>query len=81
MGACHEIDLVILTLNSKPLSKMNLEPETTENTQLTTKLSSDENGNLILDFPDELLQAVNWKEGDTLGIELFAGRIIFRKIG
>jgi hypothetical protein len=67
---------------------MNLNPETTENTQtlsnntqLTTKLSSDENGNLIIDFPDELLQAVNWKEGDILGIELFAGRIIFRRVG
>lgn len=70
-----------MTPNSKADSQMNLDPETTENTQLTTKLSSDENGNLILDFPDELLQAVNWKEGDVLGIELFAGRIIFRKVG
>ena len=70
-----------MTPNSKADSKMNLNPETTENPQLTTKLSSDENGNLILDFPDELLQAVNWKEGDVLGIELFAGRIIFRKVG
>ena len=70
-----------MTPNSKADSKMNLDPETTENTQLTTKLSSDENGNLILDFPDELLQAVNWKEGDVLGIELFAGRVIFRKVG
>ena len=70
-----------MTPNSKADSKMNLDPETTENTQLTTKLSSDENGNLILDFPDELLQAVNWKEGDVLGIEIFAGRVIFRKVG
>ena len=76
-----DCDPAVLTLNREPRSKMNLDPETTENTQLTTKLSSDENGNLILDFPDELLQAVNWKEGDTLGIELFAGGIIFRKIG
>jgi hypothetical protein len=50
------------------------------NVNLTTKLSSDENGDLILEFPDELLQAVDWSEGDVLGIEVFAGRIIFRKL-
>ena len=50
------------------------------NVNLTTKLSSDENGDLILEFPDELLQAVAWSEGDVLGIEVFAGRIIFRKL-
>jgi hypothetical protein len=50
------------------------------NVNLTTKLSSDENGDLILEFPDELLQSVDWSEGDVLGIEVFAGRIIFRKL-
>ena len=50
------------------------------NVNLTTKLSSDENGDLILEFPDELLQVVDWSEGDVLGIEVFAGRIIFRKL-
>ena len=50
------------------------------NVNLTTKLSYDENGDLILEFPDELLQAVDWSEGDVLGIEVFAGRIIFRKL-
>ncbi len=50
------------------------------NVNLTTKLSSDENGDLILEFPDELLQAVDWSEGDVLGIEVFAGRMIFRKL-
>ena len=50
------------------------------NDNLTTKLSSDDNGDLVLDFPEEILQAVGWSDGDTLGIEVFAGRIIFRKI-
>lgn len=47
---------------------------------LKTQLHSDENGNLTLEFPDELLQAIGWGDGDILGIETFAGRIIFRKI-
>lgn len=47
---------------------------------LQTTLSTDENGDLVLDFPDELLQTVGWGEGDTLGIESFAGRIILRKL-
>lgn len=48
---------------------------------LTTQLTTDENGNLVLDFPDEILHALNWTEGDLLGIEIFAGRVIFRKVG
>jgi hypothetical protein len=54
--------------------------EENNNAHITTTLSSDENGDLILEFPDELLQAVGWSDGNVLGIEVFAGRIIFRKL-
>lgn len=47
---------------------------------ITTTLESDGEGNLVFDFPDELLEAVSWGEGDTLSIEAFAGRIILRKL-
>jgi hypothetical protein len=47
---------------------------------VTTTLGSDEEGNLLLDFPEEILEAASWKEGDSLSIEAFAGRIILRKL-
>jgi hypothetical protein len=55
-------------------------PNSDSNTHLVTQLTEDENGNLALEFPDEIIEAMDWKEGDTLGIEVFAGRIIFRKL-
>ncbi len=55
-------------------------PDSDSNIQIITQLTEDENGNLALEFPDEIIQAVDWNEGDTLGIEVFAGRIIFRKL-
>ena len=51
-----------------------------EHGSLTTTVFSDDEGNLSLDFPEELLEAVNWGEGDILAIEAFAGRIILRKL-
>jgi hypothetical protein len=51
-----------------------------EHGSLTTTVFSDDEGNLSLDFPEELLEAINWREGDTLAIEAFAGRIILRKL-
>lgn len=44
------------------------------------KCQSDEEGNLILEFPDELLEAMGWKEGDELSIEAIADRLIFQKV-
>ena len=55
-------------------------PNSESNNHIITQLTEDENGNLALDFPDEIIQALDWNEGDTLGIEVFAGRIIFRKL-
>jgi len=46
----------------------------------TTNVDFDEDDNFLLDFPDELLEALGWEEGDTLEIQAFAGRLIFRKV-
>jgi hypothetical protein len=55
-------------------------PNSDSNIHIITQLTEDENGNLALEFPDEIIEAMDWTEGDTLAIEVFAGRIIFRKL-
>lgn len=47
---------------------------------ITTTLQTDEDDNLVLEFPNEILEAVGWKEGDTLDIQVFAGRVVFSKV-
>jgi len=42
--------------------------------------SEDENGNIILDFPDELLETVGWKEGDVLEIVPMSNSIRITRI-
>jgi antitoxin component of MazEF toxin-antitoxin module len=44
-----------------------------------TTCTEDEDGSLILDIPDELLDAMGWKEGTELSVEAFAGSIILRE--
>jgi hypothetical protein len=51
-----------------------------ENSGFLTTLETDENDNLILDFPNELLELLDWEKGDLLSIDTFAGRIIFSKV-
>ena len=47
----------------------------------TTQINSvDSFGNAILDLPDEILQELEWKEGDTLDLEYKDESIILRKI-
>ena len=48
------------------------------NSYITT-CTEDEDGNLIFEIPDELLDAMGWKEGTELSIEAFAGAIILRE--
>lgn len=47
---------------------------------IVTTLQIDENDDLILEFPTELLEVMGWKEGDELSIQTFAGRIILSKV-
>ena len=32
----------------------------------TIEVEADEDGELMLDFPDELMDALNWQPGDTI---------------
>jgi bifunctional DNA-binding transcriptional regulator/antitoxin component of YhaV-PrlF toxin-antitoxin module len=40
----------------------------------------DEEGNLVIPFPDELLDALGWGEGDELEVQVLADSIRFAKI-
>lgn len=45
-----------------------------------TECSEDEDGNLIINFPDELLEALDWTEGTTLDIDVLGDRLIIREV-
>lgn len=45
-----------------------------------TECSEDEDGNLIINFPDELLEALSWREGTTLDIDIIGDRLIIREV-
>jgi bifunctional DNA-binding transcriptional regulator/antitoxin component of YhaV-PrlF toxin-antitoxin module len=45
-----------------------------------THCEEDEDGNLTLLFPDELLDAMGWGDGTTLDIDVVGDRVIFREV-
>ena len=45
-----------------------------------TECSEDEEGNLILNFPDELLEAMGWCEGTVLDISVVGERIVLTEV-
>jgi bifunctional DNA-binding transcriptional regulator/antitoxin component of YhaV-PrlF toxin-antitoxin module len=45
-----------------------------------TECSEDEEGNLILNFPDELLEAMGWGEGTVLDISVIGERIVLQEV-
>jgi bifunctional DNA-binding transcriptional regulator/antitoxin component of YhaV-PrlF toxin-antitoxin module len=45
-----------------------------------TECSEDEEGNLIINFPDELLEAMGWGEGTILDISAIGDRIVLREV-
>ena len=51
-----------------------------DNPSFITECSEDEEGNLILNFPDELLEAMGWSEGTILDISVIGGRIILTEV-
>lgn len=53
---------------------------TEESSGILTVVQTNEDNDYVLDFPTELLEAMGWKEGDTLDIQSFAGRIIISKV-
>ena len=51
-----------------------------ENPRFVTTCDEDEDGNLILPFPEELLEALGWTEGTTLDFDVLADRLIIREV-
>jgi hypothetical protein len=48
--------------------------------RFTTKFEVDEYGDVFLEFPDDLIEALGWKPGDTIEIDAIAGRVCFTKV-
>ena len=48
--------------------------------QFITQCETDDEGNLILSFPEELLESMGWKEGTTLDISALPGTIVLREV-
>ena len=51
-----------------------------ETPKFITHCEEDEDGNLVLNFPDELLETLGWSEGTTLDIDIIGDRLIFREV-
>ncbi len=45
-----------------------------------TTCEEDEDGNLILPFPEELLDAMGWGEGTTLDLDIIGDRLVIREV-
>ena len=52
----------------------------TESPSYITSCTEDDEGNVILDIPEELLEALGWSEGTVLDISALPGRIVLRKV-
>ncbi len=51
-----------------------------DNPKFITTCEEDENGDLVLSFPEELLEAMGWGDGTTLDIDVLGDRIIIREV-
>jgi hypothetical protein len=52
----------------------------TESTSFITTCSEDEDGAIILDIPEELLETLGWGEGTQLDISTLANSIVLREV-
>ena len=52
----------------------------TETPKFITTCDEDEDGNLILPFPEELLEALGWHEGTTLDFDIIGDRLVIREV-
>ena len=52
----------------------------TETPSFVTTCSEDDEGNVILDIPEELLETLGWGEGTLLDISTLANSIVLRKV-
>ena len=51
-----------------------------DNPSFITQCSEDEDGNLVFEIPDELLEALSWQEGTILDISAVGDRIVLQKV-
>ena len=51
-----------------------------ESPKFVTTCEEDEEGNLILPFPEELLEAMGWSDGTTLDIDIIGDRLVLREV-
>ena len=52
----------------------------TEYPKFITTCEEDEDGNLILPFPEELLEAMGWSGGTVLDLDVIGGRLVIREV-
>jgi len=52
----------------------------TESSSFTTTCSEDEEGNLLFEIPEELLEAMGWGEGTVLDISAIGERLVLREV-
>ena len=52
----------------------------TETPKFITTCEEDEDGNLILPFPEELLDAMGWGSGTTLDLDVIGDRLVIREV-
>ena len=48
--------------------------------KFVTTCGEDEDGNLTLEIPELLLEAMGWREGTTLDIDVLGDRLILREV-
>ena len=51
-----------------------------ETPKFITTCEEDEDGNLILPFPEELLEAMGWGDGTTLDLDVIGDRLVIREV-
>ena len=52
----------------------------TESPSYITTCSEDEEGHVVLDIPEELIEALGWGEGTVLDVSALPGSIVLRKV-
>jgi hypothetical protein len=52
----------------------------TESPKFVTTCEEDEDGNLILPFPEELLNSMGWGDGTNLDLDIIGDRLIIREV-
>jgi bifunctional DNA-binding transcriptional regulator/antitoxin component of YhaV-PrlF toxin-antitoxin module len=52
----------------------------TDTPSFVTTCTEDEEGNVILDIPEELLESMGWGEGTVLDISVIGDRLILQEV-